>query len=221
MIMIKFHSKFQSQNVLVCFGGVQDSLEKIKNEFVGAQFKRIKQTHSDITVEASDNIIEADAHFTYKTNEALLIATADCIPIMIYCQQTHRAAAVHAGWRGVENKITEKTLQKLIATGSTDKKFKFWVGPHILQQSFEVDADVFQLLSESQYGLQQSEFAEFKNKKYFINLKKIVESQIQNVLGTAPDIVFSNIDTKLAADYYSYRRDQTTKRNLSFIGLIS
>lgn len=221
MIMIKF----QNDKIIVFFGGIAHSLEQIQSEFMqeNLHFKRIKQTHSDTVIEA--NLAEetqADAHYTDRTNEALLIATADCMPIMIYCEQTHRVAAVHAGWRGVENKIIEKTIKKLINTGSNQKKFKFWVGPHIQQESFEVEADVEKLLSKVHYGLKTEDFCSFKNKKYYINLQKILEAQIQNTLGSVPDIVYLDIDTKTNPDYYSYRRDShTKKRNLSFICLLS
>lgn len=218
--------KFQNEKIAVCFGGAAYSFEKIQSEFkpLNLHFKKIKQTHSDIVVEANAAIQEkeADAHYTAQTNEALLIATADCMPIMIYCEQTHRVAAVHAGWRGIENRITEKTLKNLITSGSTQKKFKFWVGPHIQQGSFEVEADVQALLAKAHYGLKSENYCVFKNNKYFINLKNILVSQIENMLNTPPEIVFFDIDTKTSLDYYSYRRDQNTRqRNLSFICLLS
>ena len=208
-------------NVFVFFGNAQDSFEKIKFDFPDLNFKKIRQTHSDIITISSDPPIEADSHYTSKSKEALIIATADCMPIMIYCKQTHRAAAVHAGWRGVENKITEKTLQKLISTGSSKKDFQFWVGPHILQNSFEVEFSTYALLSKSQYNLKTEDYMVYKDGKYYIALNKIIESQIKNILNKTPEIVFLNIDTKINSDYHSYRRDQKTKeRNLSFIYLL-
>lgn len=197
-------------------------MEIIQKKYPTLLFKRIIQTHSDIIVESSLIPVEADAHYTAKSNEALLISTADCMPIMIYCRQTKRIAAVHAGWRGVENKIIKKTLQQLISTGSTTKDFKFWIGPHILQDSFEVDLSTFQLLSNSQYSLKNEDYVYTKNNKYYVNLLKIVRSQIINTISIEPDISITNIDTKINSDYYSYRRNNKAKeRNLSFICLLS
>lgn len=214
--MISFQSR-----AFVFFGNAEDSFEKIQSDFRDLNFKKIRQTHSDIVIKASDQPIEADSHYTSKAKEALIIATADCMPIMIYCKQTHRAAAVHAGWRGVENKITEKTLHELISTGSSKKDFQFWVGPHILQNSFEVDLATYALLSKSHYNLKDEEYMICKNSKCYIALNKIIESQIKNILNKTPEIVFLNIDTKINSDYHSYRRDQKTKeRNLSFICLL-
>lgn len=215
--MINFQNK-----ALVFFGTTQDSFAKIQSDFPLLNFKKIRQTHSDIVVESSDDLREADAHYTSENHAALLIATADCLPIMVYCRQTHRVAAVHAGWRGVENKITEKTLQRLIATGSSKKEFQFWVGPHILQNSFEIDLATYDLLSKAQYNLHAHDYAIAKNNKFYVSLNKIIESQIENILDRKPEIIFLGIDTKTNSDYYSYRRDhQTKERNLSFICLLS
>lgn len=213
--MISFQNR-----ALVFFGDSSDTPEKIQAAYPQLKFKKIRQTHSNIVVEASENLTEADAHFTSEVNSALLIATADCLPIMIYCRETHRVAAVHAGWRGVASKITEKTLSKLIATGSNQKNFQIWIGPHIAQNSYEIDALAFEQLAKAHYGLDAGVYAEAKNKKYYIALKRLVEWQINQATAGAAEIIFLDIDTKTNSDYHSYRRDQKTKeRNLSFICL--
>ncbi len=215
--MISFRS-----DVLVCFGGRHDSLAELEKQHPKIQFKRIRQTHSDIVTEASDLLPEADAHYTARANEALLIATADCMPILIYCRQTKRVAAVHAGWRGIENRISEKTLKQLIATGSTKKEFQIWVGPHILQNSFEIDLATLKRLQTAQNDLNATDYVFQRGEKFYVALNKILESQIKNIVATPTQIHFLDIDTKTNSDYYSYRREQMTKeRNLSFICLLS
>ncbi|MGZ3692112.1 MAG: polyphenol oxidase family protein [Pseudobdellovibrio sp.] len=210
---------FQDSRFMVFFGDRRGELLQLQNEFPQLEFLRVKQTHSDIIVKAGAEPVEADAHFTSEINKSLLIATADCMPIMIYCEQTHRAAAVHAGWRGVVNKITEKTLLKLIETGSTHKKFQIFIGPSILQSSFEVDGDVFLKLSNSGYGLRDY-FSE-KTEKYYVDLNKIVLSQIHNVTGNNANFLLTKIDTKIDLNFHSYRRGKhTSERNLSFICLL-
>lgn len=208
---------FQNDNAQVFFGGVKDTLEEIQKSFSNLKTSRIKQTHSDIVVEASDQLVEADAHFTDQKDKALMLSTADCLPIMLYCAETKRVAAIHAGWKGVENKIVMKTLQKLIHTGSQNKKFIFWIGPHILQDSFEVNQDVYQLLLNSSYN---NRVAYQKENKFFVNLLQIVESQIIHVLGFKPEMQSIRVDTKTNTEYNSHRRNPNSKaRNLSFIYL--
>lgn len=221
-----FGSGFQTEEYLVFFGNQNADLPKIQSEFPNLSFRRVRQTHSDIVTPsipnsldiAFENLTEADAHLTEQSQEGLLILTADCLPLMIYCQQTHRVAAVHAGWRGVENHIAEKTLTELIRTGSDQKDFLIWVGPHIQQDSFEAGADAFALLSQAHYGLEPDSYFYQRADKYFIDLNLIVKSQIEQVLGKAAAVWFSADDTMTNQNYFSYRRDQKTKsRNLSFI----
>lgn len=208
--------------VFVYFGDSRNSLESIQAAYPKLAIKKIRQTHSDLVVEASDSVTEADAHYTSEINSALLIATADCMPIMIYCSQTRRVAAIHAGWRGIANRITEKTLEKLITTGSSKKEFQIWVGPHILQNSFEIDQEAYELLLNAQSGLAENEFMYKLNSKYHVALKKILAAQIELVAPGTTKLLFLDIDTKTNSDYYSYRRDQKTKeRNLSFICILN
>ncbi len=206
--------------VKILFGNKNSSLDNIKNYYPDLHIQRIKQTHSDISVQASDEVVQADGHFTEFRNTALIIATADCTPVLVYCSQTRRIASIHAGWKGVENQIVLKTLKNLISTGSSRKMFEFWIGPHILQASFEVDSDVFHRLSNSTYKLIQDDFSFQKNNKYYVDLKKIILSQIQEVIGPNFNVHVKEDDTKTNEKFWSFRRDkENAGRNLSFISL--
>jgi polyphenol oxidase len=215
------------KNFICHFGNIHAEIADLQQTYPQFDLLRVRQTHSDIIIQAEykpqlayEDLSEADAHFSSKKNQALIIATADCMPIMIYCRQTHRAAAVHAGWRGVANKITEKTLQRLIQTGSTQKQFEIFVGPSILQNSFEIDEDVFNILKGSHYNLSESDFYQQRNNKYYVDLTKIVQSQIDLATHKNSKVHFCNVNTKTNENFYSYRRGKQTKeRNLSFIAL--
>lgn len=222
--MISFQNNlgfgFKSDQFTIFYGNISAHIKNLKIHFPDFDFKKIKQTHSDIVLENSvdDESYTGDAHYTGVKNRALLISTADCMPIMVCCVQTSRVLAIHAGWRGVENKITEKSLQKMIETGSSDKSFKICIGPHILQNSFEVNHDAYALLAKAHYGLNERDYVVEQNGKYYIDLNKIVISQIENVIQKPADIEFINIDTKTTLLFHSYRRDQKTlERNLSFV----
>jgi polyphenol oxidase len=209
---------FEDENVIVFFGNKKASFEGILAHFSKYKFHKIRQTHSDIVIEQNDFLTEADSHFTSRKNSGLLISTADCLPVMIRCLQTNRVAAVHAGWKGVANQIVLKTIQKLIDTGSSSKEFDFWIGPHIKQEGFEIEVDVYETLAASSYQLAKEDFTILKKNKYYVNLTKIVASQINHILIIPPQIYILPIDTKTNSDFWSFRRDkQNAGRNLSFI----
>ncbi len=214
--------KFETQSYLIFFGNNATTEQGLKTEFPSMKIKKIRQTHSDKVVFSGSDMPEADAHYTDKKNQALMISTADCMPIMIYCRQTHRAAAVHAGWRGVVNKITEKTLRSLIQSGSSESDFLIFIGPHIQQQSFQVQEDSRLLLSTAHYNLESRTYCNNEEGGYKINLSQIVRSQIENIIGKPAQIYLSEIDTKTNFEFNSYRREpQNSKRNLSFIALLN
>lgn len=211
----------QTDKLLLFFGSKNATIENLKTSYPDLTFRKIKQTHSDIFVENSVELVEADAHFTTFKNTALLISSADCLPILVYCHQTERVASIHAGWKGVSNQIVFKSLKKLIATGSTEKKFSFWIGPHIQQNSFEIEFAVLQQLKISAYNLKLNQYSQEKDQKYYVDLNQIVSSQITAASKKENFKWFSNIDTKTNNNYWSYRREKDKAgRNLSFITLL-
>lgn len=221
---------FETTELLVFFGNKKAHLQSLISQYPQYTFLKIKQTHSDVCRRARLEPFEADAHWSDLEQEALLISTADCLPIMIYCSQTKRCAAVHAGWRGVANKILIKTLEQLAATGSTNRQFKFWIGPHILQASFEVKEECLVLLKKEPFGLSETQYVDDSNNQIKVNLLALVRAQIMFYLKKEDEKikiqdVESNIEV-LAVDTFqdmnlnSFRRErEAAQRNLSFIVL--
>lgn len=48
------------------------------------------------------------------------VSTADCIPVLLYDDEHHAAAAVHAGWRGTVQRIVEKAVRQMQAVYDTN-----------------------------------------------------------------------------------------------------
>ena len=212
----------KSKRFFLFFGNAKGDAESITKEFSKFHFQNIKQIHSNTVVDSSDRANQADAHYTELKNTALFIKSADCLPVLVFCHQTGRVAAAHAGWKGVANQIVIKTLTQLQQTGSTLMHFEIWIGPHILQNSFEVDLDVLKQLELSTYKLKRSDYSFEKNQKYFVDLNKIVMSQIREVTSVEVPVHFIDVDTKTDLNFCSFRRDKITAgRNLSFIAALS
>ena len=86
---------------------------------------------------------EADALMTDVEDAVLAIRTADCVPIALY--SSHGVAAVHAGWRGLEEGVIQRAHEVLAAAGGGPQ----WaiVGPHIRPAAYEFgDADLARLV---------------------------------------------------------------------------
>lgn len=206
--------------VQVFFGNCLGSVERIASHFPALNFKTIKQTHSDIVVEASSVAEIADAHWTETSKTGLLVSTADCIPVMIYNRRTKQIAAVHAGWKGVANQIVFKTLLQLSTKESTSKDFLIWTGPHIQQLSFEVKKDVLDFILAASFGDNKNQHWISSDGKIFVNLLSILHTQMKAAVGSGFKLFELNSDTLLNPNYFSFRRDKTVGRNKSFITLV-
>lgn len=203
------------ENTLMFFGKKGATLADLKQYYKDIEFRTVHQTHSDVTVLSLVNTenIQADAHYTQEMNVGLVIKTADCIPLLIHAPGKNMIIAVHAGWRGVENQITLKALNQLNFK-ETDS-ISVYMGPHILQKSFEVGEDVKDLLLKSSCG-GSINLAYAREDKFYVDLQAIVKSQIQAVVKSA-QIHFTAMNTYKNEQFNSHRTDQTKLRNLSFI----
>lgn len=203
----------------IFFGKNTTTVDQLKSKYPNYEFRQIKQTHSDICIESEKNSenTEADAHYTSEKYKALIIRTADCLPILVYDSTAQMVLSVHAGWKGVENRVFQKSVDQ-----TNLKNLHMFIGPHICKKSFEVDADVYQKLHASYLvGLKNKKYSEADifekvGNKFHIDLKKIVMSSIDEKIIT--QVTDLNFDTLTRADFHSYRRDHTNAgRNLSFI----
>lgn len=204
--------KFESETHLCFFGNKNASIDLFKNKYPHYIFKEVKQTHSDILVHTTKDspLCEGDAQWTNQENIALYIKTADCIPALIINIDTGDILAVHAGWRGVQNKILQKSLN-ILGWKNIDI---FW-GPHILQDSFKVQEDVNTLLQQSCLSNNVDIFKKLNN-AYYIDLLKIAQSQVSST--QINNQLFATEDTVKNFKFNSYRRDkENSGRNISFI----
>lgn len=86
---------------------------------------------------------ESDALITDKPNLGLAISTADCTSIFLYDIKTKVITAVHSGWRGTEQKILSKTLQKMKNDfNCLPENLIAYIGPSIRQKNYEVGPEV-------------------------------------------------------------------------------
>ena len=222
----------ETPSVRVFFGNKHSTIENIKAQFTDLNFLKVKQTHSDKIVEASPlrdqaagNFVEADAHFTKNRSAALLISTADCIPIMIHVPSSALVMGIHAGWRGIESNIIGKSIMHIKNLGHDVGDAQVWIGPHIGFPSFEVGLDVADRLRKVYKELPTLVYGEFEqpqsdpNKKR-VNLFLIATLQLITSGLQEHNINSLLIDTVKSKDHESHRRDGAkANRNLSFIAL--
>jgi len=164
------------------------------------------------------NIITGcDALVTASPNLILSITVADCLPVYFYDRIKKVVGLAHAGWRGVENKISQEVV-KIFGQNynSNQSDLEVFIGPHIGVCHFEVQKDVLEKFSL------WPDFAVKRAGKTFIDLAGIVKRQLLDI-GVANINISSECTYCLKDKYFSFRRDNPGEDNLevmaAYIGL--
>jgi YfiH family protein len=100
-----------------------------------------RQCHSARVVEAGAVPASADGLFTSRSDVALAVFTADCVPVLLAAPGA--VAALHAGWRGLAASIVRTGARALVARcGGAAQSVVAWIGPCIGGCCYEVSEEV-------------------------------------------------------------------------------
>ena len=95
-----------------------------------------------------------DAVMTNIPGMCIGVSTADCIPVLLYDEEHHAAAAIHAGWRGTQARIVHKAVQEMHMAYQTDlAKLKAVIGPGISLDNFEVGDEVYAAFEQAAFDM--------------------------------------------------------------------
>lgn len=168
----------------------------------------LRQLHGSAALEASAGCAgDADALVSRQPDLALAISTADCVPVVLASDDT--LAVVHAGWRGIEKSIVERTLSRLEADPPT---IHAWIGPAIGRCCYEVGDEVARRLAEACGTTRIVEPRGDSNPH--VDLVGAVMEQLATA-GVA-EVETVDVCTRCDARLHSYRRDKDAGRNLTF-----
>lgn len=185
---------------LFFFGTKYTTLEMLPAIYPQFKFHTIKQVHGDTIIEAQNNNNQgADGQWTNNSLCALVIQTADCVPILLRHKNT--VMALHAGWRGVHQQILRKGID-VLNTNSDDMIYAA-LGPHIRLQHFEVGLDVVEKLrSTTSLALEKWTKTHADKNKMYVDLEALLISQAPQSIQWE-HIYESTVDNPLL---YSYRQ---------------
>ena len=151
--------------------GVGDNpaaVEENRQRFFGAlgieagQVVRARQVHGDSVLNVDvtctrqagfprslvDERAEFDALITRVPGLALVVSTADCVPVLIHDPVQGAIAAIHAGWRGTAKGIAARALTAMREAYGTDPSTCLAaIGPCIHGCCFEVDSVVVEAMA--------------------------------------------------------------------------
>ncbi|OJV59489.1 MAG: multicopper polyphenol oxidase [Cellulomonas sp. 73-145] len=90
----------------------------------------------------TDSVAVADALVTTRTDVALAVLVADCVPVLLADPETRVVAAVHAGRGGLVAGVVQAALDVMTDLGARLDRVVAAVGPSIAGRSYEVPADL-------------------------------------------------------------------------------
>lgn len=159
---------FATLNLGLSVGDEPAAVEENRRRFFGAfgvdagRVVRVWQAHGNGVVRVDAELIgrpgfpgclmdergKFDALITQLPGLALVVSTADCLPILIHDPVRRAVAAVHAGWRGTAQRIAVQALRALRDAYGTDlSDCRAAIGPGIRGCCFEVDSAVTDAMS--------------------------------------------------------------------------
>ena len=175
----------------------------------------MNQTHSVLCqwVEDQATLIaqEGDGLVTTTRGHALMMMTADCLPVVLGNADGTEVANLHAGWKGLAHGIIENTLAAMHS-----KATWAWLGAAISQANFEVGAEVKAAFCEKYPALESAFIAGQQPEKFYADLYAIAryilaQHGITQVTG-GDQCSYAQAD-----EYFSYRREAKTGRMATFV----
>ncbi len=208
-----------------------------------AKAYRVKQIHGNRVLKTSilqsldgTQLQEADGILTQQPQEAVWVASADCVPVLIADPDTRQVAAVHAGWRGTAAKIVPEAIAQFQAQGSVLAQLQIVMGPAISGSVYQVSTDVAielaqtiepegnsSVLDSLKQWMQQTDspfIGDPEPNKIRVDVRRINAIQLEQLgvipeqLAIAPQCTYKETDL-----FFSYRRDHEKK--VQWSGIVS
>ena len=176
----------------------------------------LRQVHGTnvVAAEGVDSGVEADAAHTATPGIVCAILTADCLPLLICDRNGTQVAAVHAGWRGLNQSVIERTIE---AMRVPPPELLVFLGPAIGPTRYEVGDDVRDVfVSDDENAV--TAFLPNANGKWLANLYELAQLRLRRLgveaIYGGDCCTFSDTER-----FFSYRRDGQTGRMAALIWL--
>ena len=184
--------------------GLRQHLARQTNTDVesGLQLQWLEQVHGNecVYIDQVTSIAPyADSLWTDQPNTALVIQSADCVPIALADDRSEVIAAAHGGWRGLVDNVLGVLIQALpVAPDNVHA----WIGPCIGPAHFEVGEDVWQPIL-ALYPDAVIEHPQHAAKR-FVDLRLVAKRQLQ---ASGVRMISSSGHCTYAGDqWYSHRQ---------------
>lgn len=187
--------------------GVEEEKLLLPHQVHGCSILEIDNPFFQLSASARNDCLQGvDALVTHLPRVCIGVSTADCVPVLLYDEQTQAIAAIHAGWRGTQQRIVEKVLQHMAKhMGCRVQGMKALIGPSISLDAFEVGEEVVNAFQRA--GFPMSEVAAVRAGKWHVDLWRANEYLLEAAGMDRRNILLSGICTfGQVNEFFSARR---------------
>ena len=191
------------------------------------QFLVLNQVHGDDifvikpqgSYFSSRDELNYDAIITCRTNLAICIKTADCVPVFIVDRARKVIAVVHAGWRGTALGISAKVIRLMQRQyGSRPQDILAAIGPSIGRCCYEIDNVTAEVLG-AQKNKESFLFPQAAKNKWLADLPEANRRQILDCGIPETNVESSGLCTRCKQNiFFSHRgAGGITGRQINFM----
>lgn len=162
---------------------------------------------------------EADGMMTAIPGVALVVFSADCIPVLLYDPVRRVIAAVHSGWRGTAAGIVTRAVERMGQVyGCWPENILAAIGPGIGPCCFETHEDVPNAMMAA-VASPALPFIKIKeNGKFSVDLKGINAKRLELAgLDPANIAVCRDCTACMEEKYWSHRRQGTERGSMAAV----
>lgn len=150
--------------------------------------------------------VDCEALITREKNTVLSLFPADCLPLVLYSENTNLLVLLHISTFNAKNSLIERTMDLLGEKFKIEvDQLKCYIGPSIKKESY-----VHENLEDKQISEKLTKFIQQKTDGWHIDLLGYTISILEDRGFTKDRITIEDIDTGSNADYFSHRRSALT-----------
>ncbi|MDO4711611.1 MAG: peptidoglycan editing factor PgeF [Peptostreptococcaceae bacterium] len=199
--------KISQLNDIYEFLGIEKSNVYAGYQVHGAEIADVGTAPSDDGLFFAHEFDKTDGLITTTVGTCLLTKFADCTPIVLLDDEKRVLASLHSGWRGTQQKILKKAIEKMKADHGTDPQdLIVFVGPSIKQQDFEVGEDLIELFEQSHGDISKYLISK-ENGRSLFDMTSLIEDDLLKEGVKESNIFVSTLSTYTDPKLHSYRRD--------------
>lgn len=161
---------------------------------------------------------DGDFILTNLSSVGIAIATADCLPIILYNSFCPAVGIIHAGWRGSVAQVAVAALEHMIRSFNIDiSTMRVFFGPSAQRCCYSVGQEVIDKLKA--FSFKDDVIREVDGTLFFdLPLFNMLQLQEAGVPPSAFNGAY-NVCTICTPSFCSYRRQQGNQRNMTVVAL--